>query len=86
MNRVNWLWAKARSDQWQEELLIVQNEIQWTILAFHSKAEEWAERMDDTKFSPGQLAYASKQKAMWEAMAVKAERAFDEDTSSNLQL
>ena len=44
--RVNWLRAKARVDQWQEELILVKHEMQWTILWFQYQANLWRERSE----------------------------------------
>ncbi|KAG1848922.1 hypothetical protein DFJ58DRAFT_662698 [Suillus subalutaceus] len=32
--RVNWLWTKALRDRWNEEVIIVKHEMQWSINFF----------------------------------------------------
>ncbi|KAG1792281.1 uncharacterized protein HD556DRAFT_1309358 [Suillus plorans] len=47
--RVHWLRAKALKDQWEEEHLLVQHEMNWTCDFFMHKAEEWIRLGDLTK-------------------------------------
>jgi len=73
--RVNWLRARARFHRWLEELTLTKNEMEWTTQFFFRKAEEW-----DSHLAPslgnGQVAYAERQKAMWQAMGEEAHKQF----------
>jgi hypothetical protein len=76
--RVNWLRAKARHDRWNEELLIVQHEMKWTILWFKHQIKEWKDRLkrSEKENKPGHIAYAEKQVAMWKMFVREGERGF----------
>ena len=67
VTRVNWLRAKARSKRWQEEVLILQHEMDWTEMWFEHQQTVWEERMkgalDASKM--GHHAYAAKQARVW---------------------
>jgi hypothetical protein len=67
--------AKARSDHWTEELLIVQKEIEWTKLGFKAKATQWAE-LELAADTDGLMAYAAKQRVFWEGMQTRMEDVF----------
>ncbi|KAG1859310.1 hypothetical protein DFJ58DRAFT_840183 [Suillus subalutaceus] len=58
--RVHWLHAKALRDRWEEEMLLVQHEMNWTCNFFVHKANQWI-RLGilgkDTK-KVGHIAYA----------------------------
>ena len=69
--RVNWLRAKARVDQWQEELVLVKHEMR---LWLKNQAKLWGERLKrENSFLPnGHKAYATKQQKLWNAFQRKA--------------
>ena len=76
--RVNWLWAKARVDQWQEEQILVKHEMQWTTLWFQNQADLWRERSEsvDGILPIGHKAYAVKQQKLWDAFQKKSSQRF----------
>ncbi|KAF8463731.1 hypothetical protein DFH94DRAFT_686719 [Russula ochroleuca] len=76
--RVNWLRAKAHHDRWNEELLIVQHEMKWTILWFKHQVKEWKARLNKSteENKLGHVAYAEKQVAMWKMFIREGECGF----------
>ena len=76
--RVNWLKAKARVDRWQEELILVKHEMDWTIRWFQYQAKIWKERseLEDSMLPKGHEAYAIKQRKLWDAFEKKASERF----------
>ena len=76
--RVNWLRAKARVDRWEEEKILVRNEMQWTILWFQYQASLWSERSkrDDSHLPLGHRSYAAKQEKLWDSFERKATERF----------
>jgi hypothetical protein len=76
--RVNWLKAKARFDRWKEELFLVKNEMQWTMLWFQNEANVWKERseMEDDDLPKGHKAYALKQQKLWNEFLTKSSERF----------
>jgi hypothetical protein len=77
VTRVNWLRAKARTERWQEEVLILQHEMVWTERWFEHQMNEWGKRMhpnDESKL--GHQAYAAKQASIWKHFRDHAQREF----------
>ena len=76
--QVNWLRAKAHVDQWQEELILVKYEMQWTILWFQYQANLWRERSEreDVILPIGHKSYAKKQQKLWNAFERKSSERF----------
>jgi hypothetical protein len=76
--RVNWLRAKARVDRWQEEVILVENEMQWTLLWFQNQANLWRERgeREDSILPMGHTAYAKKQYKLWNTFQTKSSERF----------
>jgi hypothetical protein len=76
---VHWLKAKARFNRWDEEFMLIPNEMDWTVRYFQHQAEKWGERADSAKEKSlrGHSAYALKQKWIWEQFASRAKDAFD---------
>ena len=72
--RVNWLRAKARVDRWQEELILVKHEMQWTLLWFQYQANLWRERSErvESILPTGHKSYAKKQEKLWNAFESKS--------------
>ncbi|KAG1731224.1 uncharacterized protein EDB91DRAFT_1238979 [Suillus paluster] len=60
--RVHWLRAKALRDRWEEEMLLVQHEMNWTCNFFLHKAEQWILLATISKATNkvGHLAYAAR--------------------------
>ena len=76
--RVNWLKAKSRVDRWQEEVILVQKEMQWTLLWFQNQANLWRERgeREDSILPMGHTAYAKKQYKLWNTFQTKSSERF----------
>ena len=78
--RVNWLRAKARYTQWEEEHNMVRHEMQWTIKYFWHQEGQWEQRRsaitDDAIGAAGLRCYAEKQAGLWRRFAEKAKAMF----------
>jgi hypothetical protein len=70
VSRVNWLRAKARYDRWKEDLVLVKNEMMWTLAWFEKQEREWKRRAlwAETHRMHGHRCYAEKQVIMWRKM------------------
>ncbi|KAG6372375.1 hypothetical protein JVT61DRAFT_7825 [Boletus reticuloceps] len=75
-DRIRWLKARARYERWREELEMVKHEMFWTTLWFKHHQQQWERRRKEAKNS-GHMAYAVKQKAVWEKFREKAEESFE---------
>jgi hypothetical protein len=88
VQRVHWLRARAQSGRWNEEVILVSYEMQWTIRYFLHQAQEW-ERLKATSpnsgnLTPGPAAYAARKAAMWQWLALTGKKRFSQvnrDTS-----
>jgi hypothetical protein len=76
VQRVHWVRARAQKNRWQEELLLVKYEMQWTTRSFLHKAREWQARFEEPNIDRGPQAYAARQSAQWRYMALDADRLF----------
>ena len=76
--RVNWLKSKAWVDQWIEELFLVKNKMQWTMLWFQNQANLWKERseMEGDDLPVGHKAYTVKQQKLWNEFLTKSSERF----------
>ncbi|KAN0137341.1 hypothetical protein V8E53_004786 [Lactarius tabidus] len=83
-NRVHWLRAKAQFERWLEEQASIHNEAVWVPAYFHSKAEQWEERMKNAaQYSQkGHAAYASQQMHSWEELSKSSEKSLAPITST----
>jgi hypothetical protein len=72
---VNWLRASARFQRWDEELVLLGHEMQWTVAFFKRKKDEWHRMALDSE-RRGLASYAYKQVAFWEGFEIQAERMF----------
>jgi len=78
---VNWLRAKARYDRWEEEKLLLENEMEWTISTFTHCKKEWEERIrivTGLEEKKGHLAYAWREVHKWKGFTERAMRTFRE--------
>ncbi|KAG1740442.1 uncharacterized protein EDB91DRAFT_1082000 [Suillus paluster] len=76
--RVNWLRTKALHDRWNEEVILVKHEMQWSINFFNHKAKQWLSHMD-TATSAGltrHTCYAAQQSHIYHQLAGHAEDTF----------
>ena len=77
--RVHWLFARAMKLRWGEELHLVRHELVWTWMFYVNRAKEWNRWAVLASGHPnhaGHTAYARKQGALWEKMAVRAHANF----------
>ena len=76
--RVNWLRAKARFDRWNEELILVPHEMQWTVLWFEYQSKVWTKRATESvgQGKEGHRAYAFKQVEMWDKFSAQGRKSF----------
>ncbi|KAN0130001.1 hypothetical protein V8E53_012155 [Lactarius tabidus] len=83
-NRIHWLRAKAQFERWLEEQASIHNEAVWVPAYFHSKAEQWEERMKNAaQYSQkGHAAYASQQMHSWEELSKSSEKSLAPITST----
>ncbi|KAG2056185.1 hypothetical protein BDR06DRAFT_827646, partial [Suillus hirtellus] len=58
--RVNWLQTKALCDHWNEEVILVKHEMQWSVNFFTYKAKQWLSLMDNATYTglTGHVCYA----------------------------
>jgi len=72
------LRARARFNRWDEEWVIVKNEMIWTKLWFEKQRRDWIERGERSQEEgkAGHVSYAKKQVALWEQFEKRAEEAF----------
>ncbi|KAG2096761.1 uncharacterized protein F5147DRAFT_656558 [Suillus discolor] len=75
---VHWLQAKALKDRWEEEILLVQHEMDWTCNFFRHKAEEWKHLSVVAKKAKKEahMAYMGRQGKIYECLLEEAKRAF----------
>jgi hypothetical protein len=88
VQRVHWLRARAQSGRWNEEVILVSYEMQWTIRYFLHQAQEW-ERLKATSpnsgnLTPGPAAYAARKAAMWQWLALTTKQRFSQVTRNIL--
>jgi hypothetical protein len=76
VQRVHWIRARAQKNRWEEELLLVQYEMQWTTRGFLHRAEDWQTRYQVPNTDPGPKAYAARQSSQWRYMASEADQLF----------
>jgi hypothetical protein len=74
--RINWLRARAKKIRWEEEIELIPKEMEWTVLFFKHKAEEWQSLVDIAGTS-GQRSYAERQRAMWTGLQYKTTESFN---------
>ncbi|KAH9833985.1 uncharacterized protein C8Q71DRAFT_711618 [Rhodofomes roseus] len=73
LHRVNWLRQKARHDRWDEQVVLVKEEMKRTIRSFEFYAREWASL---ERGSIGHRSYAMRQQGRWQALADEAHASF----------
>jgi hypothetical protein len=79
VQRVHWLHARVRRLRWQEEVVLVGYEMQWTVCYFLHNMQVWENRRDA---GAGPAAYAARKSAMWHSMACNADHLFSTVNSS----
>ena len=76
VKRVHYLRARALKKRWEEEHILVNYEMQWTVRFFLKKGENWRLGAYTEDISSGARAYAFRQVSRWEGMAVHSDRIF----------
>ncbi|KAG1863518.1 hypothetical protein DFJ58DRAFT_724933 [Suillus subalutaceus] len=76
--RVNWLRMKALCNQWNEEVIIVKHEMQWSINFFKHQAKQWLGHMHNATAAglTGHTCYAARQSHIYDQLAAHAEDSF----------
>lgn len=76
VQRIHWLRARAQRYRWEEESILVQYEMQWTVRYFINEARKWNKYQLLSEVSPGARAYAARQAAISARRAATSEREF----------
>ncbi|KAG1725096.1 hypothetical protein EDB19DRAFT_1833904 [Suillus lakei] len=78
--RVHWLWTKALWDRWEEEFLLVEHEMHWTINFLVHRSRTWLKRTHQNGDPPrvGHTCYAIRQAQMYRQLAEDAHARFVE--------
>ncbi|KAG1844305.1 hypothetical protein C8R48DRAFT_780368 [Suillus tomentosus] len=76
--RVNWLRTKALCDRWNEEVILVKHEMQWSVNFFTYKAKQWLSLMDNATYTglTGHACYAARQCHIYRQLAAHAAESF----------
>lgn len=64
-------------ERWEEEMELVTREMEWTVNCFEYCGNLWEKRAEKAE-SPGKVAYAWKECAMWRRWAGIARGAFED--------
>lgn len=72
--RVMWLRAHARKCRWEEEVVLLQEEMYRTTATFLYEAERWRTREEAA--TGGQKAWAARQAALWTSLRTHAKDEF----------
>jgi len=76
VKRVHFLRVRALKNRWDEEQIILNYEMQWTVRFFINKAVKWKAGADTQDISRGAKAYALRQESRWREMAVNSDKIF----------
>ncbi|KAG1732337.1 hypothetical protein EDB19DRAFT_1640236, partial [Suillus lakei] len=76
--QVNWLRTKALRDRWNEEVMLVKHEMQWSINFFKHRAKQWLGHMRNATSAglTGHTCYAAQQSHIYDQLAAHAEDSF----------
>ncbi|KAG1895644.1 uncharacterized protein F5891DRAFT_984083 [Suillus fuscotomentosus] len=76
--QVNWLRTKALCDRWNEEVILVKHEMQWSVNFFTYKAKQWLSLMDNATYTglTGHACYAARQCHIYRQLAAHAVESF----------
>ncbi|KAG1829559.1 hypothetical protein DFJ58DRAFT_671826 [Suillus subalutaceus] len=74
----DWLCMKALRDRWEEELILVEHEMGWTLEFFLFKASMWLTRLTSNgdALPEGHKCYAIRQAHMYQELAKHAQASF----------
>lgn len=76
VRRVHFLRARALKKRWDEERILLNYEMQWTVRFFENKSGKWKIGANTQGISSGAKAYALRQQARWKGMALNSDRIF----------
>jgi hypothetical protein len=81
VKRVHWLRARAQKMRWQEELVFVRHEMEWTVRYFLKKSTDWTDLVTEAHvrgriLSPGSIAYAKRKAVAFRHLARLADQSF----------
>jgi hypothetical protein len=82
VKRVHFLRARALKNRWEEEHILLNYEMQWTVRFFKNKAEKWKVASHYPDITRGAKAYALRQEFRWKQMAINSDSIF-KNTSSD---
>ncbi|KAG0692450.1 hypothetical protein DFH29DRAFT_817547 [Suillus ampliporus] len=76
---VHWLWMLALRDRWAEELLLVGQEMTWTVQFFIHKSQQWVSRMQEADVNEmvGHRCYAAHQAWIYLRLSQHAQDSFE---------
>ncbi|KAG1870546.1 hypothetical protein C8R48DRAFT_670889 [Suillus tomentosus] len=76
--RVNWLRTKALCDRWNEEVILVKHEMQWSVNFFTYKVKQWLSLMDNATYTglTGHACCAARQCHIYRQLAAHAAESF----------
>ena len=77
-----WLRAHARKCRWEEEVILVEEEMRRTKETYLYEAIRWEGRGNVSGLNGGQKAWTAKQAALWKSLHSHAQREFSHITSS----
>ena len=73
VHRVNWLRQKAVTDRWDEQYILVGEEMKQTVRSFEHRVQMWKRLCQG---SNGRRAYARRQAFVWQSLADDARAEF----------
>ncbi|KAF8961009.1 hypothetical protein BDZ97DRAFT_1665083 [Flammula alnicola] len=77
VKRVHWLRARAQTQRWREECILVRYEMQWTVRYFMHKSRTWQLAFtSDRPLTAGAAAYADRKVVMWRQLALISDKSF----------
>ncbi|KAF8965105.1 hypothetical protein BDZ97DRAFT_1659385, partial [Flammula alnicola] len=77
VKRVHWLRARAQTQRWREECILVRYEMQWTVRYFMHKSKTWQSALTSGRpLTAGAAAYADRKVVMWRQLALISDKSF----------
>ncbi|KXN85431.1 hypothetical protein AN958_11167 [Leucoagaricus sp. SymC.cos] len=74
-NRIHYIHARAQKMRWEEEVILVKYEMEWTARFFIYQSVLWKGRHQEAN-TAGVAAYAARKSAIWYSMAKIADASF----------
>lgn len=81
VKRVHWLRARAQFHRWQEEIILVSHEMEWTVRYFLHHSDRWSSASRDAltmdrHLAAGVIAYCNRKGSSFMDMACAADASF----------